>query len=215
MPQRNSRKLKQNGHPPSFVCPLSYQVMEDPVSDLCAHTFERQAIEAWLDRGNACCPISRKSLSRNDLKPNHVLAERIEKWRWEQAHADVMILRATTAASSEPDDDGDLSIGGETERSEEDIELGRPISASGATMMKVYQVVPTRMMLLPQEREALEKLRSRNKTIRDQRKRQKCCYCSLATMAVVVLIAFITIYWVKRRLDDEESLAVDDNSLAP
>ena len=68
--------------PANYICPLTLQLMEDPVQDSCGHTFERRAIMEWLDRssgnsGNdnsnsgsgsihrraAVCPISRKPLT--------------------------------------------------------------------------------------------------------------------------------------------------------
>lgn len=79
--------------PANYICPLTLQVMEDPVQDSCGHTFERRAIMECLDRSNqheAVCPISRKPLlplgfdrmsdkrtrcsdSSNDLESNHPL----------------------------------------------------------------------------------------------------------------------------------------------
>jgi hypothetical protein len=65
--------------PANYICPLTLQLMEDPVQDSCGHIFERRAILELLDRssgsnsdsGNissnshsraAVCPISRKPL---------------------------------------------------------------------------------------------------------------------------------------------------------
>ena len=169
--------------------------MEEPVSDHCAHNFERRAIEAWIVRGNTCCPISRKAMSLGDLTPNHVLAERIEKWQWEKNHEDVMVLKAVKTPSTEGDDetsvDGDFIIkdGG-------DIELGGP-AVSG--FKKHYEAVPTDMMLLPQEKVALDIIRRRNDSIRAQRKRRKCCYCSTAVCTLLFLVAVMGFYWVSYR----------------
>lgn len=46
--------------PASFFCPLTLEVMEDPVS-FGEHTFERNAIETWLEK-KGCCPICRKEI---------------------------------------------------------------------------------------------------------------------------------------------------------
>lgn len=46
--------------PASFFCPLTLEVMEDPVS-FGEHTFERNAIEPWLEK-KGCCPICRKEM---------------------------------------------------------------------------------------------------------------------------------------------------------
>ena len=36
--------------PSDFLCPISHELMVDPVSPLCGHTFERKAIEQWFLR---------------------------------------------------------------------------------------------------------------------------------------------------------------------
>jgi len=58
--------------PANYICPLTLQLMDDPVNDNCGHTFERRAILQWLDRSGrndksrnrweAVCPISQKPL---------------------------------------------------------------------------------------------------------------------------------------------------------
>ena len=41
------------GDAPEFlVCPITQEVMEDPVITSDGHTFERSAIEAWLGKNN-------------------------------------------------------------------------------------------------------------------------------------------------------------------
>jgi hypothetical protein len=93
MSRPSSRHRRRGDYPPSsFVCPLSLEIMDDPVMDLCAHNFERREIEQWLtssssDNCHSChsyCPISRKPLTVQDLVRNDALAERIEKWKWQQ-----------------------------------------------------------------------------------------------------------------------------------
>lgn len=191
--------MGQSAHPPSFVCPLSYQVMEEPVSDHCAHNFERRAIEAWMSRGNTCCPISRKAMSIDDLKPNHVLAERIEKWQWEKHHEDVMVLKATdtenTAEDADDDDEASMMDGDFIMKDGGDIELGGH-EISGKGFKKHYEEVPTGMMLLPQEKMALETIRRRNDSIRAQKERRKCLYCSTAVLAAVFFAALLGFYWI-------------------
>ena len=190
-----AQKLKQSEHPPSFVCPLSYRVMEDPVSDLCGHTFERTAIEAWIARGNSCCPISRKSLTIDDLKLNHFLAERIDKWKWEKEHEDLTVLKS--AAHTRPDDD-EVSADGEVIiRGGGDIEMGGHILPKTG-FKRNYQEVPTGMTLLPQEREALEVIRKRNSLLKRRRERRKCFYCSVGVATVLIFVGIMGAYWLRR-----------------
>ena len=49
--------------PSTFICPLTLQIMEDPVQDNCGHTFERNAIIKLLEQSyEGVCPISQKPL---------------------------------------------------------------------------------------------------------------------------------------------------------
>jgi len=95
----NNSNIHRRLEPPSFVCPLSRRLMEDPVMDRCAHTYERASIEAWL-RGHECCPISRKPLVADDLVPNHALSERIEKWIWLRETDGIMWEEEAAAAAA-------------------------------------------------------------------------------------------------------------------
>ena len=67
---------------PSFLCPLSLDVMEDPVVLLrSSQTFERKGIEKWLQSHDSC-PISRTALNGNHtLVPNIALRNAIDEWR--------------------------------------------------------------------------------------------------------------------------------------
>lgn len=81
---RDTRRKQYRPIPPTapqhFLCPLSMEILTDPLMDHDGHNFERAAIEHWLDKGNAVCPISCKPLYRADLTPNHVLRETIVLW---------------------------------------------------------------------------------------------------------------------------------------
>ncbi|KAF4357892.1 hypothetical protein CsatB_026437 [Cannabis sativa] len=69
----------------AFVCPLTKQVMRDPVTLENGQTFEREAIEKWfkecLDSGRKLqCPLTLKELRNRDLKPSIALRNTIEEW---------------------------------------------------------------------------------------------------------------------------------------
>ena len=55
-----------------FLCPISMDIMEDPWTTPWGTTFEKRAIEQWVDRARTC-PITRKRLLKHQLKPNHAL----------------------------------------------------------------------------------------------------------------------------------------------
>uniref|UniRef100_A0A0E0JFY7 RING-type E3 ubiquitin transferase n=1 Tax=Oryza punctata TaxID=4537 RepID=A0A0E0JFY7_ORYPU len=68
--------------PKDFVCPITSQVFDDPVTLETGQTYERRAIQEWLDRGNATCPITRHRLHGAHLpNTNYVLKRLIAAWR--------------------------------------------------------------------------------------------------------------------------------------
>lgn len=68
--------------PESFYCPLTLEIMEDPVQcKETGHTFEREAIFEWMWGGNATCPLTRKPLRPADLVENEELCNAISVWK--------------------------------------------------------------------------------------------------------------------------------------
>ncbi|XP_014493518.1 E3 ubiquitin-protein ligase PUB23 [Vigna radiata var. radiata] len=68
--------------PALFLCPVSLQLMRDPVTLCTGMTYDRQNIERWLFscKNNKTCPVTRQSLSHTDLTPNHTLRRLIQAW---------------------------------------------------------------------------------------------------------------------------------------
>ncbi|MCL7036820.1 hypothetical protein MKW94_017949 [Papaver nudicaule] len=69
----------------SFLCPLTKQVMRDPVTIENGRTFEREAIEKWFrelrESGRRLvCPLTQKELKNTDLNPSIALRNTIEEW---------------------------------------------------------------------------------------------------------------------------------------
>ena len=44
--------------PERYLCPITQEVMAEPVMDRMGHNFEKAAIEAWLQRHDDC-PLGR------------------------------------------------------------------------------------------------------------------------------------------------------------
>ncbi|KAL0002349.1 hypothetical protein SO802_016130 [Lithocarpus litseifolius] len=65
----------------SFYCPITRDVMEDPVETSSGQTFERSAIEKWFADGNKLCPLTMTSLNTSILRPNKTLRQSIEEWK--------------------------------------------------------------------------------------------------------------------------------------
>lgn len=57
-------------------------ILNDPVTLETGQTYEREAIQEWLERGNTSCPITRQPLASDMLpKTNYVLKRLITSWR--------------------------------------------------------------------------------------------------------------------------------------
>ncbi|KAI9094249.1 hypothetical protein K1719_021263 [Acacia pycnantha] len=73
--------------PQYFVCPISLQIMKDPVTALTGITYDRESIEQWLLKAKEHkCPVTKQPLPRgSDLTPNHTLRRLIQAWCSENA----------------------------------------------------------------------------------------------------------------------------------
>ncbi|XP_021902519.1 putative E3 ubiquitin-protein ligase LIN-1 isoform X1 [Carica papaya] len=77
-----SEKTSRTRPPKDFVCPITSQIFYDPVTLETGQTYERKAIQEWIDRGNTTCPITRQPLSAGVLpKTNYVLKRLITSWK--------------------------------------------------------------------------------------------------------------------------------------
>ena len=56
--------------PPELQCPLSLELMIDPVINAAGQTYERAAIDEWLARGNRTDPMTGAPLEHLLLFPN-------------------------------------------------------------------------------------------------------------------------------------------------
>lgn len=69
--------------PDEFLCPLTSDVMKQPLMTKSGMSFEREAIITWLQDGNGKCPITGNYMNLSDLIPNKALEEQIAFWRWD------------------------------------------------------------------------------------------------------------------------------------
>jgi U-box domain len=72
--------------PLHFYCPLSQQVMDDPVHhpSTSSVSFERQYILQWLQHVEEKCPVTGNFLSRQSLVRHAALADEIDAWKRQQ-----------------------------------------------------------------------------------------------------------------------------------
>ncbi|XP_074277465.1 U-box domain-containing protein 17-like [Silene latifolia] len=66
--------------PEDFLCPISRDLMIDPVTLATGQTFDRTAITDWFKQGNLRCPVTRTDLGVIILIPNKVVQSFISKW---------------------------------------------------------------------------------------------------------------------------------------
>ncbi|KAK7278741.1 hypothetical protein RJT34_23777 [Clitoria ternatea] len=66
--------------PPFFLCPISLEIMKDPVTVSTGITYDRHSIEKWLFSKNDTCPVTNQPLNHPDLTPNHTLRRLIQSW---------------------------------------------------------------------------------------------------------------------------------------
>ncbi|MQL93030.1 hypothetical protein Taro_025658 [Colocasia esculenta] len=66
--------------PDDFRCPISLELMKDPVIVATGQTYERGYIEKWLEAGHDTCPKTQQTLSNKSLTPNYVLRSLIAQW---------------------------------------------------------------------------------------------------------------------------------------
>jgi hypothetical protein len=63
--------------PDEFICPLTLELMHDPVMTRYGNSYERSAILKWVGSGNPHCPLTRRPLHLFDLVTNHQLRFKI------------------------------------------------------------------------------------------------------------------------------------------
>lgn len=70
---------KGDSIPKEFVCPITGNIIFDPVMTSDGHTFERKAIEAWLEK-HEYSPITNLNLDSKILLPNFALKQLIKDY---------------------------------------------------------------------------------------------------------------------------------------
>ena len=64
-----------------FTCPITTELMVDPVVCSDGHTYERYAIEEWFKRGKDTSPKTNLRLANRNLIPNITLRQAIEAYK--------------------------------------------------------------------------------------------------------------------------------------
>ena len=63
-----------------YVCPITFEIMDDPVVAADGYTYEATAIAAWMAR-HSTSPMTNLPLAHSGLTPNLVLRSAIKEWQ--------------------------------------------------------------------------------------------------------------------------------------
>ncbi|KAI4336700.1 hypothetical protein L6164_015193 [Bauhinia variegata] len=66
--------------PHEFLCPITLEIMTDPVIVASGQTYERESIEKWFASNHRTCPKTRQTLEHLSLAPNYALKNLISQW---------------------------------------------------------------------------------------------------------------------------------------
>eukprot|EP01018_Ginkgo_biloba_P015197 Gb_29276 [translate_table: standard] len=83
--QKTLKSSENNGEdaysiPDDFRCPISLDLMRDPVIVATGQTYDRFSITRWINEGHSTCPNSGQVLSHTNLIPNYALRNLIHQW---------------------------------------------------------------------------------------------------------------------------------------
>ncbi|KAH0916001.1 hypothetical protein HID58_030447 [Brassica napus] len=76
----NRRSVQMSVPPDELRCPISLQLMYDPVIIASGQTYERLCIEKWFSDGHNTCPKTQQELSHLCLTPNYCVKALISSW---------------------------------------------------------------------------------------------------------------------------------------
>lgn len=82
----SSGSTKKPEPPAAFVCPITFELMDDPVVASDGHSYQRVAIEAWLDAHDTS-PKTNVAMDKR-LYPNFSLRAQIDEWK--RVHAEAL-----------------------------------------------------------------------------------------------------------------------------
>uniref|UniRef100_A0A8C2QA80 WD repeat, SAM and U-box domain-containing protein 1 n=1 Tax=Cyprinus carpio TaxID=7962 RepID=A0A8C2QA80_CYPCA len=73
--------LMDSDVPDEFLCPITRELMKDPVIAADGFSYEREAMESWINTPNRSSPMTNLPLQTTLLTPNRGLKTAIQRWR--------------------------------------------------------------------------------------------------------------------------------------
>ncbi|XP_050206334.1 U-box domain-containing protein 16 [Mercurialis annua] len=81
---RRRKVVAEVNIPTDFRCPISLDLMRDPVVVATGQTYDRESINLWIESGHNTCPKTGQTLAHANLIPNRALKNLIAMWCREQ-----------------------------------------------------------------------------------------------------------------------------------
>lgn len=87
--------------PQEFICPLTGNLFEEPITLETGQTFEREAIKSWFEKGNRTCPVTGNTLECLAIPLSNLILKRlIDKWKSDRFDY-ILDLASQTVENSE------------------------------------------------------------------------------------------------------------------
>ncbi|ELU10109.1 hypothetical protein CAPTEDRAFT_93086 [Capitella teleta] len=77
--------IDDDGAPDEYLCPITRELMTDPVMASDGYTYEREAIISWINSGQSNSPMTNAPLLTSDLTPNRSLKMLVSRFIQENA----------------------------------------------------------------------------------------------------------------------------------
>ncbi|KAF5747669.1 putative ARM repeat superfamily protein [Tripterygium wilfordii] len=77
---RRRKSISEMNVPSDFRCPISLELMRDPVVVATGQTYDRESINLWIESGHNTCPKTGQNLAHNNWIPNLALKNLIAMW---------------------------------------------------------------------------------------------------------------------------------------
>mmetsp|Transcript_26561 Transcript_26561/g.41572 ORF Transcript_26561/g.41572 Transcript_26561/m.41572 type:complete len:369 (+) Transcript_26561:88-1194(+) len=100
--QQDPLAAGEEDYPDEFYCPITMELMENPVMAADGFTYERRAIQDWFDTGNLSSPKTGALLKNKDLFPNLSLRSLISDRRARTLLAQINAERANPVVPQNP-----------------------------------------------------------------------------------------------------------------
>ncbi|GMI80893.1 plant U-box 13, ARABIDOPSIS THALIANA PLANT U-BOX 13 [Hibiscus trionum] len=160
--QSSSSQSMSFNIPDEFRCPISLDLMKDPVIVASGHTYDRSSIAQWINTGHHTCPKSGQRLIHMALIPNYALKSLVHQWCQEN---NIPLSECSSNAS-------ELEINSKQKASEKAVDhiSATKVAIDSVKMTAEFLVGKLAMGSLDIQRQAAYELRLLAKTGMDNRR---------------------------------------------